>query len=134
MFDFKFDWDKTIEIGIDEIDTQHKELFRVGRDIEQLILTNAAGFTEERILDLLCELRNYTTYHFYTEEQIMRRQNAPELEAHRAQHEGFVKYINGINCIQLVAEPVEEFMKIKDYIQTWFFNHILVEDKKIKNA
>lgn len=37
MFDFKFDWCKEMEIGVPIVDAQHQELFRIGRDLEQLI-------------------------------------------------------------------------------------------------
>lgn len=35
MFDFKFDWDESISVGVEEIDEQHKELFKIARDINR---------------------------------------------------------------------------------------------------
>ena len=37
MFDFKFDWEKNLNTSIESIDVQHKQLFKLGRDMEQLL-------------------------------------------------------------------------------------------------
>ena len=130
LFDFKFDWDTSIEVGIQEIDTQHKEFFRIGRDLEQLILTECKYTTEKELLDLLCDIRQYITYHFYTEEAEIARINPEALKEHQAQHEMLKKQINAIDCNKLVDEPLDEVRHIKDILQQWFFEHILIEDMK----
>ena len=63
MFDFKFNWDPQIETGIAEIDDQHKVLFRIGRDIEQLLQYRCIGVTEKQLLDIICELRDRSEEH-----------------------------------------------------------------------
>ena len=37
MFDFKFNWEKNLNTSIESIDVQHKQLFKLGRDMEQLL-------------------------------------------------------------------------------------------------
>ena len=73
LFDFKFDWDDSLNVGIPEIDTQHQEFFRIGRSIEQLILTGCKNITEKELLELLCEyvqihneMKNDNTNHNYS--------------------------------------------------------------------
>lgn len=131
MFDFKFDWDDRIGLGIEEVDQQHKELFRICRDIEQIIITGAQNMTPQDILSKLCELREYVTYHFYMEEQIIAELNREGLEAHRQKHEYFKKVINQINCNELVQNPVKGFNEIKVLLQEWLFDHILIEDRTV---
>ncbi|MBQ6600414.1 MAG: hypothetical protein IIX36_02100, partial [Clostridia bacterium] len=44
--------------------------FKLGRHIEQLLLVYCAGITDTELLNLLYELRDYVTYHFYEEEKV----------------------------------------------------------------
>ena len=130
MFDFKFDWDPNVAVGVKEIDIQHQELFRIGRDIEQLIITGAAGKTPEDIINQLCALREYVTYHFYTEEKILEVFQTPEVyRRHQEQHDAFKARINKIDCIELIKNPVAGFKEIKQMLQQWLFTHILHTDK-----
>ena len=46
MFDFKFDWCKEMECGVKIIDEQHQILFRIGRDMEQLIMHGCQNATQ----------------------------------------------------------------------------------------
>ena len=71
--DFKFDWSNKMEIGIRKIDEQHQVFFRIGRDVEQLLLHNGVNVEKKQVVDLICELREFTSYHFYFEESIMER-------------------------------------------------------------
>lgn len=130
MFDFRFDWDDSIKTGHEEIDSHNRTLFRIGRDIEQLILTDCQAVGEKELLAKLCEIREYMTYHFYTEEQILAENGSAELEAHRAQHEAFKKFINAVDCTDLVEKPTAELKKIRTFLQEWVFSHILFEDKR----
>ena len=75
MFDFKFDWASNMETGYSDIDTQHKQLFKIGRDLEQLIRIQCIGVTDKQLLDVVCELRDFTGYHFYEEESMMQEMN-----------------------------------------------------------
>lgn len=128
MFDFKFDWDKSINIGIKEIDEQHQELFRIARDIEQFLLRQCEGISEDEVLNQLCELREYITYHFYIEEMIIAEINKDQLESHKKHHDEFIEVVNSIDCIELVKDPQKGLRAIKELIKEWLFGHILTED------
>lgn len=130
MFDFQFDWHESIEVGIEEIDYQHQQFFKIGRDIEQLILTNCGAADDQQILNKLCEIREYMTYHFYTEEKILTETGSEQLVAHRAQHEEFKRVINAVDCDKLVENPTVELKKIRNVLQEWVFSHVLIEDKR----
>lgn len=64
MFDFKFDWEKNLNTSIESIDVQHKQLFKLGRDMEQLLQMQCIGVTDKQLLDIVCGLRDFTAYHF----------------------------------------------------------------------
>lgn len=131
MFDFKFDWDNSLNVDIQIIDEQHQELFRIGRKIEQSILTGCIHLNERDLLNLLCEVREYVTYHFYEEEKLIQELKPHLLENHKNQHDAFVKWVNSINCIKLVQDPVDSLKELKEALKKWLFEHIVVEDKKV---
>lgn len=128
MFDFKFDWVKSMETGVEEVDTQHKQLFRIGRDIEQLLRIQCIGVTDKRLLDIVCALRDYTGYHFYIEERMMEDMCYPRITEHKKFHKRCSDFIMELDLPKLKAEPVEQLEKIRDEVQAWIMNHVLSED------
>ena len=91
MFDFQFDWKDDLNTGVEDIDRQHRELFRIGRDIEQLILTGCVGVGDKELLKIICDLREYVSYHFYEEEKFMKSHNYKDYEVHKKSHEDVYK-------------------------------------------
>lgn len=128
MFDFKFNWDKSIEIGIPIIDDQHKELFRIGRRIDQILLINLTGVNDDQLLSIVCELRDYITYHFYYEEAFMHDINYPNFLSHKNSHDNFKSIINTIDYDNLYSS----LKSLKELITMWVFEHILVDDYALK--
>ncbi len=128
MFDFKFDWVKSMETGVEDVDTQHKQLFRIGRDIEQLLRIQCIGVTDKQLLDIVCALRDYTGYHFYVEERMMEEMCYPRITEHKKFHTRCSDFIMGLDLPKIKAEPVKQLEKIRDEVQTWIMNHVLNED------
>ena len=64
MFDFKFDWSAEMELGIPILDEQHKEIFRIARNIEQLLIQNCENVKPRDLVNIVCELREFVSYHF----------------------------------------------------------------------
>lgn len=133
MFDFKFDWCSEMECGIKIIDDQHRELFRIARDMEQLIMNECQNATWKQLLDIVCELREYVAYHFYTEENLMQKYEYPDFLIHKAAHISLKAKILGIDMTALKKHPCEVLSEIKDTLQDFLFNHILVEDLELCN-
>lgn len=131
MFDFKFDWCQEMECGIKIIDEQHQEMFRIGRDMEQLILHGCENATNKQLLDIVCELREYSAYHFYTEEALMEKYYYPNLARHMAEHMDFKTHVLEIDMPTLAKEPNRVLTELKDSLQDFLFNHVLAEDKEL---
>ncbi len=129
MFDFKFDWDPNVETGYGDIDTQHKQLFKIGRDLEQLIRIQCIGVTDKQLLDIVCELRDYTGYHFYEEERMMKEMNYPRIAAHKKFHKKCSDYIMKLDLPKIKENPLEHLKLIKDEVQDWIMTHVLSEDR-----
>ena len=129
MFDFKFDWAPNMETGYGDIDTQHKQLFKIGRDLEQLIRIQCIGVTDKQLLDIVCELRDYTGYHFYEEERMMQEMNYSRITAHKKFHKKCSDYIMKLDLPKIKAEPMKQLKLIKDEVQNWIMEHVLSEDR-----
>ncbi len=134
MFDFKFDWSKSMETGISDIDTQHKQLFKIGRDLEQLIRIHCIGITDKQILDVVCELRDYTGYHFYDEERMMQEMCYARISAHKKYHKRCSDFIMKLDLPKIKEEPLEQMKMIKEEVQSWIMDHVLSEDRDMTIA
>lgn len=131
MFDFKFDWNNDFVTGVEAIDEQHKELLRIGRDIEQLLIIQCIGVEQESLLNIIRELREYVSYHFYEEEQIMLKYGYSKFEEHKKEHEKFNKLIQNIDIPKLGTNPYEVLKVVKSEIQDYIFAHMLITDKQM---
>ena len=128
MFDFKFDWKEELNTGIQEIDEQHKELFRIVRDMEQLLITRCIGVQVEQLYDIIRQLREYVSYHFYEEECYMRKYNYSRVEEHVKMHQHLYQQVLSIDLPKLGQMPYEQLKMIKEKIQDWIFEHMFRED------
>lgn len=131
MINFKFDWDPMLELHIPRLDQQHKKFFEIGRTIEQLLLIHCVGVTDKQLLNILYDLRDFVTYHFYDEETLMEQIQYPNLAAHKLEHQAFIKYVNHIDYTKLCEQPFNELSSIKDHMVDLVFGHLVHEDQKI---
>jgi hemerythrin len=80
-------------------------------------------------LDIVCELRDYTGYHFYEEERMMQEMSYSRITAHKKFHKKCSDYIMKLDLPKIKEEPVKHLKLIKDEVQHWIMAHVLSEDK-----
>ena len=131
MFDFKFDWSKELECGVKLLDEQHQELFRIGRDIEQLLIHGCENITNTQLLNIVCSLRDYASYHVHTKEMLMKKYKYPKYFSNRKSLYFLRDNIISIDMSALRKDPQRILSQIKDDLQTFLFNHILIEAKEL---
>ncbi len=124
-----FEWKKEFELGIDVIDEQHKTLVSIGNRISELLKEHEEGCDDyDLIMDVIEELRDYTVYHFETEEDILLKCEYPDFDAHKVQHDRFIDYLNSID-IDEVDENQKEFLSdLLKRVINWIFKHIMSVD------
>ena len=121
-----FTWSDSYSVDAPGIDAQHKKLFDL---INNLHAAMIQGRGQEVIGQILDGLVDYTKVHFADEERMLEKINYPDLQAHVAEHDVFIRkayalqtdFRNGKLAMTL---PVMEFLK------DWLINHILKTDKK----
>ncbi len=112
------------EIGIAEIDAQHRELFTILAKLEQ---HTGARYTFEDARDALAQLTNYANVHFAIEESVMRMHAYPDIAAHIVEHRRLRKQLVNFQQRLLDADIATQLHK---FIESWLENHIDVTDRK----
>src|SRR5689334_7717716 len=121
-------WTPSLAVGIEEIDAQHKELFRAA----DAFLLGLETSGRDEVSTLLDYLRSYAVTHFGEEESWMREFSYPEYGGHRGQHERFVRDLDS-----LVAEhrrpggPGLEPMRVATWLGRWLIDHVSASDTKL---
>ena len=134
MVDFKFNWQEELEVDFPDINEQHKELFRIGRDMEQLLLRHCIGVQTSELLEIVGDLRNFVSYHFYFEEEIMLAAGYEDFENHKKGHDDFLNKINSIDLPFLASNPYIGINKIRDDLVDYVFQHMMCDDVKMVDA
>lgn len=123
------EWRDSLSIGVEAIDTQHKELLL---RFDRLLTACQTGQGIEELKRLQAFLGEYVHSHFNDEEALQRLHRYPDYEAHLAQHAYFIEQINGLE-----AETRQEGVSTHHVVETnnmllkWLLNHISIVDKKL---
>ena len=118
-------------IGVEEIDKEHQELFRIVNDVEELLANDVKDDKYEAIVKLLKELQAYSEYHFRHEEEYMKEIRHPELELQKKQHAAFTAKMSELDAIVNNRQQQELLDELMQYLVTWLFRHIIGSDMMI---
>ena len=117
--------------GIAFVDEEHKRLFEIIRETDEVIHAELLHDKYDQILRILEELRDYTEMHFQDEEAYMKRIGYEGLEAQKIAHNAFVEKLKEIN-LEDVDDHQEQYLEeLIDYLLGWLIHHILKTDKLI---
>jgi diguanylate cyclase (GGDEF)-like protein/hemerythrin-like metal-binding protein/PAS domain S-box-containing protein len=86
-------WRKHYECGIQEIDAEHQELFRIANRIVGAIGPNGDGV---EIVPLVDELLAHIVSHFRHEEHLLQAIGFPGSEAHRQRHHQLLSHVDDL--------------------------------------
>ena len=118
-------------IGVEEIDKEHQELFRIVNEVEELLVNDYRGDKYDVIVKLLHELQDYAEHHFRHEEEYMKKIGHPELELQKNQHREFAVKMSELNAIVDNRQEHELLDELMQYLVTWLFRHIIGSDMMI---
>jgi len=127
------EWSQDLSVGIDEIDEQHKELFR---RINRLVESVRQSQCRETIPEVIGFLEEYVITHFANEEAYMKEYDYPGYEAHKAQHSEFLKSISGLRGeLEKIknqgGSSYELSVTTNQVVVEWIVNHIIKVDRKL---
>jgi hemerythrin-like metal-binding protein len=121
-----FGWDEKYSVGIQSIDDQHKEIFRI---LDQLFLELKSGKAQQSILQTINELQIYASSHFHKEEYFFREFNFAESAEHIIEHQQFTEKIAALKADAKAGKLGSSF-ELLHYLKVWINHHILEVDMK----
>lgn len=117
--------------GIALVDEEHKRLFDIIRETDQVIHAELLHDKYDEIMRILAELKDYTVLHFQDEEAYMERIGYEGLPGQKRAHEAFVEKLTEINLDEVDDNQQEYLEELIAFLLGWLSNHILKADKKI---
>ncbi|MCL2664088.1 MAG: bacteriohemerythrin [Defluviitaleaceae bacterium] len=121
-------WDESLNTGIEEIDTQHKQLIE---HAENFFEKAGGNLAQSEINGMLVFLESYVLQHFSFEIALQREKSYPDVNAHERLHKYFIDDFNDlkdrIDSEGISREIIDEASK---FLINWIIEHISLEDKK----
>lgn len=115
-------WKPEFDIGIEEIDLQHRYFLRlINRIGDELSTTKPDEPYFDRLLD---ELFKYAAFHFASEENIMMKYRYPNLDEHRNLHLSLLDQLSW----RAASGTSQDLL---DFLTDWFLHHTQEADRRI---
>jgi len=125
-------WKPEFELGIPEIDQQHRKLVEIGGNLFELVSDQTKTDYYDEIMAMLKELENYTVTHFAYEEAAFDAKGFIGSEAHKFEHKLFVKklekYFNNLESVDRNQQEV--LLELLTFISDWLVKHIVKTDRE----
>lgn len=120
----RLEWNEELSMGVEEIDRQHKELIRIANG-----LINAVALEREpRILkNVIRKLREYTVFHFNSEEALMEKTRYPKRGEHAKTHQNLKNNVKRYQRVIYKKEKLEP-EAVLNFLKIWLLKHILESD------
>ncbi len=121
-----FQWEDKYSVGIQSIDNQHKELFRI---LEKLLEAMKKGLANEITTQIIMELESYALIHFQKEEFFFQRFNFQGSVAHITEHQKFLQKVVSLKS-DIKSGKITLTFELLNFLKDWIDHHILVIDKE----
>jgi len=117
--------------GIKTIDEQHKKLFDLTEMTYQLLKNDFTLDKYDKIIHVIEELKEYTKFHFKTEEDYMESIGYKRMFTQKIEHEAFVKQLQDVDLKKIDVDQDEYIIKLLQFLNDWLVEHILEKDMLI---
>ena len=122
----KLQWAQDLSVGVEEIDSQHKELFD---RINNLDSAMKQGKAKEEVVRLIEFLNKYVIVHFGAEEKYMTDYGYAGYGLHKTKHDWFKKEFSDIRTkLDSGGITPDVIMLSNNLLITWFSNHVRTID------
>lgn len=127
----RVEWHEDLSVGIDEIDGQHKALFKAVNAFLDSV-ENSSNMDDVSVV--LSFLEEYVGVHFDTEERAMKQHGYPLFDEHVAQHQHFSETVTYLKEKYLewgwgTTSTLKVMLQRK--LVDWLTEHVTVADKKL---
>lgn len=115
-------------IGVDQIDDEHRELFRLVGEVQDLLDDQWTHDKYFEICDVIERLKEYAAEHFRHEEEYMEQIRHPELEMQREQHAQFCEKVNEVDLTYSESDQQALIKDLLSFLAKWLYRHIIGSD------
>jgi hemerythrin len=116
-----FAWTRELELGIEEIDEQHRELFRRAERLYHAMCQGQPPAAEA----MLASFRDFVLSHFEFEERWMSRADFPDLKGHREAHREFADRLHAVTGEYRRNGPSPAVAEtLREWSEAWLQEHI----------
>jgi len=113
-------WTEMASVGNREIDEQHKNLFRLGRETLRILEEHAHDV--ERAHEVLNDIAEALGQHFDFEEKLLARNACPLLERHVAEHNAYrMRLYKNLNQTAAVGIDKDGLLAV---MRDWISKHV----------
>jgi len=127
-------WKDEYSIGVELIDAQHQRLFEIGNDIYNLLENYLLDDKYDKIMLIIQELKDYTKYHFKTEEEYMMQIKYPKFFSQKVAHDDFINKIEEFELQDIDQDQEKYIRELLEFVFTWILEHIVRQDKLITSS
>lgn len=120
------EWKKEYNLGIEEIDRQHKEFVR---NLSLLIDAIGKNSLQKDLQKVLEGISNYAEYHFSTEERYFDEFYYEGAVEHKEKHQEFRNKIKEL-LEKFSRDELTLSYELADFLEDWLFDHLLNMDGK----
>jgi len=120
-------WGAYLATGIEEVDSQHRELFR---RLNAFLDACDAGKETGEILGMLQFLDDYVIVHFSDEERLQEKYDYPDRARHKQYHREFVRHLADLKRRFILDGPTPLLVKeLNRHLVGWLLHHIAEKDR-----
>lgn len=122
-------WEKSLELGVEEMDREHRELVKHANVLFEAIKERKSDTV---VIEHLKFLAKYAVEHFQHEEAFQRKIGYPGFNDHKKIHEDFKKTVVDLwKSVETKGLDVKTRIDVNTMTINWLKTHIGVEDKKV---
>lgn len=127
----KLVWKSEYNIGNLQLDNEHQKLFSLAKKALNIGEIDDESKKKEKLKEIITELFEYVSSHFYNEQKFMQSVKYPDLPRHKELHQNMLSTLKSLIAELNKLEIKEIESRLCDFIEEYFVRHIIMEDKKI---
>lgn len=116
-------------IGVETIDEQHKELFRIADEAYMLLKDEFIVDKFDDIVAIIVRLKEYAQMHFEEEEAYMMSIGYKRLLSHKIEHSDFLEKLDNFDLSSLDYNQSQALVELLEFLNDWLIHHIMEKDK-----
>lgn len=121
-----YKWEEKYSVGIQSIDNQHKELFKLLNSLLEAMKLGKGLIVASQII---LELESFAIVHFQKEEFFFQRFDYSGAAEHISEHNFFIEKITTLKS-ELKSGKITLSLELYVFLKDWIERHILVVDKE----